>query len=44
VRTGAAIWPRKHKAYTAFTAEQRASIGKYTSEHGNTAAVKFKDT
>ena len=32
--------PRKRKAYTAFTAEQRATIGKYASEHGNTAAVK----
>ena len=30
----------KRKAYTAFTAEQRATIGKYTSEHGNAAAVK----
>ena len=32
--------PRKRKAYTAFTAEQRATIGKYASEHGNAAAVK----
>ena len=32
--------PRKRKAYTAFTAEQRAAIGKYASEHGNAAAVK----
>ena len=28
------------KAYTVFTAEQRATIGKYASEHGNPAAVK----
>ena len=34
--------PRKRKAYTVFTAEQRATIGKYASEHGNAAAVKFK--
>ena len=32
--------PRKHKAYTVFTAEQRTTIGKYASEYGNTAAVK----
>ena len=32
--------PRKRKAYTVFTAEQRATIGKYASEHGNAAAVK----
>ena len=32
--------PRKHKPYTVFTAEQRATIGKYASEHGNAAAVK----
>ena len=32
--------PGKHKPYTVFTAEQRATIGKYASEHGNTAAVK----
>ena len=32
--------PRKRKAYTMFTAEQRATIGKYASEHGNAAAVK----
>ena len=32
--------PGKCKAYTAFTAEQRATIGKYASEHGNAAAVK----
>ena len=32
--------PRKCKAYTVFTAEQRATIGKYASEHGNAAAVK----
>ena len=32
--------PGKRKAYTAFTIEQRATIGKYTSEHGNEAAVK----
>ena len=35
---------RKRKAYTAFTAEQRAAIGKFASENGNAAAVeKFKD-
>ena len=33
-------WPRKRKAYTAFTIEQKATIGKYASEHGNAAAVK----
>ena len=32
--------PRKRKAYTVFTAEQRATTGKYASEHGNPAAVK----
>ena len=32
--------PRKRKAYTVFTAEQRATIGKYASEHRNAAAVK----
>ena len=32
--------PGKRKAYTAFTAEQRTTIGKYASERGNTAAVK----
>ena len=32
--------PRRRKAYTAFTAEQRATIGKFASEHGNAAAVK----
>ena len=32
--------PRKRKAYTVFTAEQRATIGKYTSKDGNAAAVK----
>ena len=32
--------PRKHKAYTAFTAEQRATIGEYASEHGNAAAIR----
>lgn len=26
---------RKCKAYTAFTAEQRAAIGRYASEYGN---------
>jgi len=36
---------RKRKAYTAFTALQKATIGKYASEHGNTASVKkFKGT
>ena len=33
---------RECKPYTVFTAEQRATIGKYASEHGNTTAVKFK--
>ena len=34
---------RKHKPYTVCTAEERATIGKYASEHGNAAAVeKFK--
>ena len=32
--------PRKRKAYTVFSPEQRATIGKSTSEHGNAAAVK----
>ena len=32
--------PRKRKAYTAYTAEQRATIGKYASEHENAAVVK----
>ena len=32
--------PGKRKTYTAFTTEQRATIGKYASEHGNAAAVK----
>ena len=32
--------PKKRKAYTMYTAEQRATIGKYASEHGNAAAVK----
>ena len=32
-----AEWPRKRKAYTVFTAEQRATIGKYASEHRNAA-------
>ena len=32
--------PRRCKPYTVFTAEQRATIGKYTSEHGNATAVK----
>ena len=32
--------PRKRKPYTVSTAEQRATIGKYASEHGNVAAVK----
>ena len=31
---------RKRKAYTVFTAEQRATIEKYASEQGNAAAVK----
>ena len=31
---------RKRKPYTVFTAEQRATIRIYTSEHGNAAAVK----
>ena len=32
---------RKHKAYTMFTAEWRANIGRYASKHGNAAAVKM---
>ena len=35
-----AKWLRKRKAYTAFTAEQRATFGKYISEHGNAASLK----
>ena len=31
---------RKRKAYSAFTAKQRANIGKYASKHGNTATMK----
>ena len=35
------VWGKtKCKAYTAFTAEQRATIGKYASEHSNLAAMK----
>ena len=30
---------RTRKAYTLFTAEQRAAIGRYASENGNVAAV-----
>ena len=34
----------KCKAYTTLTAEQRATIGKYASEHGNLGSVKkFKE-
>ena len=32
--------PKKKKYMTAFTAEDRASIGHYASENGNAAAVK----
>ena len=32
--------PRKRKAYSVFSSEQRAAIGKYTAENGNTAAAK----
>ena len=32
--------PRKCKPYTVFTGEQRATIGKYVSEHGDAAEVK----
>ena len=31
---------RKRKAYTHFTYEQQAAIGKYATENGNSAAVK----
>ena len=31
--------PRKCKAYTLFTAEQRPAIVRYASENGNVAAV-----
>ena len=34
----------KRKPYSVFSGEQRAQIGKYAAENGNTAAVKrFKD-
>ena len=32
--------PKKKKYTTAFTAEDRAAIGRYASENGNAAAVK----
>ena len=32
--------PGKCKAYTAFTAEHNATIGKYALEHGNKTVVK----
>ena len=32
--------PRKRKAYTVFSSEQRAAIGKYAAENGNAAAIK----
>ena len=32
--------PKKRKYTTAFTAEDRAAIGRYASENGNAAAVK----
>ena len=35
-----AEWPRKCKRHTVFIAEQRVTIGKYATEHGNAAAVK----
>ena len=39
----AVLQPGKRTADTAFTAEQRATIGKYTSEYKNkTAQKKFK--
>ena len=31
---------RKRKAYTTFTDEQGAKIGKYTAENGNSAVLK----
>ena len=35
---------RKRKAYSIFSDEQRATIGKYAAENGNAVAVKkFKD-
>ena len=38
-----AKWPGKQKAYTAFTAEQRATIRKYAFKYGNAAVLnKFK--
>ena len=39
VVTQTAKQPRKCKAYTVFTTEQRAAIGRYASENGNVAAV-----
>ena len=35
-----AEWPKKHEPYSVFTAEERATIGKYASKHGNAAVVK----
>ena len=32
--------PKKRKAYTTFSAETRADIGKYAAENGNAAALK----
>ena len=33
--------PKKRMAYTAFSAETRADIGKYAAEKGNAAAQKY---
>lgn len=32
--------PKKHKAYTTFSDEMRANIGRYAAENGNAAALK----
>ena len=32
--------PRKRRAYSVFSSEQRAAIRKYAAENGNAAAVK----
>ena len=32
---------RKFKVYTAFMDKQRAKVGKYAAEHGNSSAVKY---
>ena len=40
LRRSEAKQTRKRKAYSVFSGEQHAQIGKYAAENGNTAAVK----